>query len=129
MIKVYVKKQGNYPVNTSKIKKALKDILQKEGIVSDADVSVSLVGEEKMLALANKYLKEEGIVHNVLSFPYVEEDRSFIYPPDNIIHLGDIIICYSKAIKEANEEGKLIDDKFIELVEHSALHLLGKHHE
>jgi ssRNA-specific RNase YbeY (16S rRNA maturation enzyme) len=59
----------------------------------------------------------------------LEDSGKFVSAPDSIIHLGDIIICYPKVVSEANSEGKLIDDKAIELIEHGALHLLGIHHE
>lgn len=128
MIKVYVSKQSNYPISTARIKKQLSEFFKKEGITSSADVSVSLVGEKKMTDLAQKYLKEEDSVHNVLSFPFIE-DKNFKYPPDDILHLGDIVVCYPKAAQEANQEGKLIEEKILELVSHGAMHLMGKHHE
>ena len=129
MIRVYVKKSSNYPVNTPKIKKALREFFAKEGIVSDADVSVAIVGEKVMLNLAKKYLNEKGILHNVLSFPFVEGVKNFKLPVDNIIHLGEIVICYPKLVEEASREEKLTDEKALELLEHGALHLMGKHHE
>jgi metalloprotein, YbeY/UPF0054 family len=129
MIKIYVSKQSNYPVSSPKIKDAVKKLLEKEGIVSDADVSVSVVGEKKMIGLAKKYLHEINVVHNVLSFPFTESNTEFIEPPDNIIHLGEIVLCYPKIVEESKKESKLIDDKVIELAEHGTMHLLGKHHE
>lgn len=128
MIKIYVKKQGNYPVSAPKIKKHLKLLLEKKGIVSDSLVNVSFVGEEKMRKLAKKYLRESSI-HNVLSFPEAEVRGEFVYPQDNIIRLGEIVICYKKVVEEAKKEGKLIDKLVLELVEHAALHLLGEHHD
>ena len=129
MIHVYVFKQSNFAVNTPKIKDALQKLFTIEGIVSNADVSVSIVGVPKMLSLAKKYLKENNVLHNVLSFPFSETKGDFIEPPDNIIHLGEIVLCYQKVVEEAQKEGKLIDDKVKELAEHGAMHLLGKHHE
>ena len=129
MIKVYVKKKSNYPVNVPQIKKTLRDFLTKEGIVSDADVTVAIVGEKIMLDLARKYLKERGVLHNVLSFPFSDADVEFKLPVGNVIHLGDIVICYPKVVEEAKAEGRLIDDKVTELVKHGALHLMGKHHD
>jgi rRNA maturation RNase YbeY len=128
MIKVYVSKQANYPVSTTKVKKRLSEFFKKQGITSDADVSISLVGEKEMVGLASKYLKEEDKVHNVLSFPFMEGEE-FKYPSDDVVHLGDIVVCYPKAISEANFEGKLIEVKILELIEHGAMHLMGKHHE
>ena len=129
MIRVYVKKHGNFAVNTPKVKKRLREYFIKGGIVSNADVSLSFVGEKKMIDLSHKYLKENNVVHNVLSFPFIEDTNTFVEPPDNIIHLGEIIICYPKVVEEAKKQGMLIDDRVIELTEHGAAHLLGEHHE
>ena len=129
MIKVDVKKQSNYPVSSPKIKARLKSYFKEEGIVSDAYVSVALVDEKKMIDLSRKYLKEKGKVHNVLSFTESETTKDFVYPPKEIIYLGEIIVCYPKAFEEANQEGKLIEKKVLELVVHGAAHLLGIHHQ
>lgn len=128
MIKVYVKKQSNYPVSVTKIRKKLKDLLVKKGIVSNAEVVVSIVGEKNMIDLSKKFLNDESL-HNVLSFPEAEVKGEFLYPQDELIRLGEIVICYQKVVEEAKKEGKLIDNKVLELVEHGALHLLGEHHE
>lgn len=128
MIKVNVVKESNFPVTTPLVKKKLKDFLVKSGIVSDSVISVAIVGKKKMLELSKKYLKD-NILHNVLSFTENEVLDKFVYPPGGEIYLGEIIICYPKVVEEASQEGKLIDEKVIELVEHGAMHLLGKHHK
>jgi probable rRNA maturation factor len=128
MITVSVSKQSNYPVNVLVVKKKLAEFLAKNGIVSDAEVTVAIVGEKKMMDIGNKYLKDKKL-HNVLSFVPNEVKGAFVYPPDGKIHLGEIIICYSVAVKEAVEENVLIDERVYELIEHGALHLLGIHHE
>jgi rRNA maturation RNase YbeY len=130
MINVKIVKQSNYVINSRLLKKRLVDFLKEKGLVSDTEVNVSLVGEKKMLDLAKKYLKETGkVAHNVLSFPSVETKETFVYPADGKIRLGDIVVCFPKALEEAKKEGKLVDDKVGELVEHGALHLLGIHHD
>lgn len=128
MIKVSVSKQSNYAVGATAIKKRLSAFLAKQGIVSDAEVSVAIVGAAKMLEIGSKYLKDKKL-HNVLSFTPSETKVDFVFPPDRIIHLGEIIICYPLAVKESGEENVLINDRVCELVEHGALHLLGIHHE
>jgi probable rRNA maturation factor len=128
MIKVSVTKQSNYPVNVLVIKKKLSEFLAKNGIVSDAEVIVAIVGEKKMLEIGSKYLKDKRL-HNVLSFVPNEVKGRFVYPPDGKIHLGEIIICYPLAVKEAGEENVLTDERVYGLAEHGALHLLGIHHK
>jgi rRNA maturation RNase YbeY len=134
MIKVFVSKQSNYPVGVANIKRKLAEFLTKSGIVSDADVSVAIVGEAKMLEVGKKYLKDvhgrpDKKLHNVLSFVPGEVKEGFVYPPDGKIHLGEIIVCYPLAVKEAKEENVLIDERVYELIEHGALHLMGIHHK
>lgn len=127
MIKVSISKQSNYPVSSPWLKKHLRAFLKEKGIVSDAEVSVALVGNEKMLDIAKEYMKDDK-VHNVLSFPAKESKRKFIYPPNGKIKLGEIIVCYPEAVQEAKKEGKLIDNKVLELIKHAATHLMGIHH-
>lgn len=128
MIKVSVTKQSNYPVNSTVIKKRLSLFLQKQGIVSTAEVSIAIIGEKKMMEIGNKYLKDKKL-HNVLSFTPNETKANFVFPPDGIIHLGEIVVCYPLAVKEAGEENVLTVERVCDLVEHGALHLLGIHHD
>ena len=128
MIKVSVKKQSGYPVSSRKIKEHLKSILSSKGIVSDAEVSVVFVGKAKMLEVGKKYLKDKNL-HNVLSFTEEEVPSGFVFPPDGIIRLGEIIVCFPLAVEEAGRENKTIEERVLELVEHGAMHLMGVHHE
>lgn len=129
MIKVYVKKEIPCPVSSAKVKKELKLFLEEKGIVSNADVSVSFISKSKMKRLAKIYLNENNSVHNVLSFPFLEEKEHFVNPPGNYMHLGDIVICYPEVINQAKKEGRLIDEVVIGLIRHGALHLMGIHHD
>jgi rRNA maturation RNase YbeY len=130
MIRVNVSKTGNFPINVRKLKSTLQDFFRKEGIVSDAEVSVAIVGETKMLDIGKKYLHEKGKpVHSVLSFTPEEVRGKFVYPPDGLIHLGEIILCYPCVVAEAKKAGRLIDVVVGDLLQHSALHLMGKHHQ
>jgi probable rRNA maturation factor len=128
MIKVFITKQSNYPVKSTTIKKKLAAFFEKSGIVSDAEVSVAIVGEKKMLEIGKKYLKDDKL-HNVLSFTPTETKKGFVFPPDGIIHLGEIVICYPLAVKESGEENVLVDERVSELAEHGAMHLMGIHHK
>ena len=93
MIKINVNKQSDNPVSSPNLKKRLQSFFKEKGIVSDAEVSVAFVGEAKMLDLGKKYLKDKKL-HNVFSFTPDEVKQNFIYPPDGVLHLGEIIVCY-----------------------------------
>jgi rRNA maturation RNase YbeY len=128
MISIFVKKQPSHLVSESNIKRYLTTLLKESGIVSNTEVSVALVSEKKMLDISRKYLKDNKI-HNVLSFTYSEIADKFAFPPDDTTHLGEIVVCYSLAAKEADAEGITIKERIRELVEHGALHLIGIHHD
>ncbi|MFC1625927.1 rRNA maturation RNase YbeY [Patescibacteria group bacterium] len=127
MIRINVSKISNCPVSSVSLKRRLKIFLEAEGIVSTAELSIALIGEKEMIEIGKKYLGE-GSIHNVLSFVPDEVKDKFVYPNDGIIHLGEIMVCYPLAYKQAKKENKLIEDVVYELVEHGARHLLGQHH-
>lgn len=129
MIKVSVKNKPHSAISSAKLKKELTKFFKEQGITSDAQVDVAVVGDSQMKKLAREYLGEKDELHNVLSFTASEAKENFVYPPDSTIHLGEIILCYSKVLEEANSEGKLVDEKAIELAKHGGLHLLGIHHQ
>lgn len=129
MIRVYVKKQSNYPVGSIFVRRVLQEALRKKGIVSDCSVCVSFVGEETARQLAERYLGE-GSPHNVLTFSESDLGKEFKYPPNiKTINLGEVVLCYPKIVEEAQKENRLIDDLVQELLEHAADHLMGMHHD
>lgn len=127
MVKINVSKQSNYPISGVVVRKFLQKFFKENGIVSDATAHVSFVGEEKMKELGKKYYKDTKL-HNVFSF-VESEVKGFKNPPTTQMNLGEIVVCFPVLLKEAKMEGKLIEEKVLELVGHSALHLLGIHHE
>ncbi len=127
MISVSVYKQSNYPVSSKKVKDVVKKTLIENGIVSDTNVDIAIVGREKMDELNKKYYKDEVYEHPIFTFPEVQSE-DFNFPPDDKIHLGQIVISYPMALETAKEKNKLIDEVVCELVEHGSLHLLGIHH-
>lgn len=128
MIKINVTKQSNYPVSGIVIRKFLQKFFKDHGIVSNAMAHVSFVGEAKMKELGKKYYKKDTKVHNVFSF-VESEANGFKNIPTGEMNLGEIVVCFPVLLKEAKMEGKLIEEKVLELVGHSALHLLGIHHQ
>lgn len=125
MLKTGIYKQSNYPISSIKVKKFLSKFFAEHGIVSEARVSVSFVNEKEMQKLGKKYYKKDKNLHDVFSFVDAESMKF----PGDAINLGEIVVCFPLVVKEANIEGKLIEDKVLELLEHSALHLLGIHHD
>lgn len=127
MIQISVSKQSNFAVSSKKIKDIVRKTLEDNGIKSDAEVDVAVVGKEKMDELNAKYYKDEIYDHPIFTFP--EGDSSnFNFPPDGKMHLGQIVISYPMAVSSANEKNMFIDDVVCELAAHGCLHLVGIHH-
>ncbi len=130
MVTVTIQTESRYPIARKRITKAVQDFLVGK-IESDADVSISIVGDRKMLQLNSTY-RQKDYPTDVLSFPLQEmgtySDVPFIGPPDDILHLGDIVVSYPQAVREAGEENKLVDDVIEFLILHGLNHLLGIHH-
>lgn len=129
MIKVVISKQSNYPISSVKVKNTLTNFLRGRGIVSDSVVFVSFVGKEEMKKIGKTYYKKDDRIHNVFSFVESEVQNKNFKVPNEMINLGEIIVCFPVAVEEAAKEGVLIEAKVLELVEHSALHLMGIHHK
>jgi rRNA maturation RNase YbeY len=54
-----------------------------------------------------------------------ESELSFVYPPDGIRHLGEVVISYPQAVKQAQERGHGVAQELTLLIVHGILHLLG----
>jgi len=133
MVKINISKQSNYAISGVNVRKFLQEFFNKNGIVSDAECYVSFVGETKMKIIGKKYYKKDlpaqagNRIHNVFSF--VESEVVGFKNKSDIMQLGEIVICFPIVLAEAKKENKLIEEKVLELIGHSALHLLGIHHK
>jgi probable rRNA maturation factor len=89
-----------------------------EGI-ADAELSISLVTEEEIAELHERYLREEGPT-DVLSFPLDEEAGE-----DGVRMLGDVVIAPAVAARNNPEDP---GSELRLLLVHGILHLLGHEH-
>lgn len=130
MITVLFQTESHFPVKKSVITDAVTQSLQGR-IKSDAELSIIVVGDRRMREL-NKNYRQLDATTDVLSFPQHDPSqpmKPFVEVPDGILRLGDIVVSYPEAVREATEDNKMVDDKLIELVLHGLEHLLGNHHE
>ncbi|MDO8503478.1 MAG: rRNA maturation RNase YbeY [bacterium] len=137
MFRILISRQSRYPADTKALKKRVKDTLLEHNLTL-GEVSIALVGERKMKELSKRHLGEQNRLHEVLSFPALETkggpastrgERDFVVPEEELLMLGDIVICYPEARKIAMKRNRMVDDVLGELAEHGTLHLLGIHHE
>ena len=128
MFEITVNCQSRYPVGRKFVISEVEKLLSEKGLKNNAAVSIYVCGRRKVRELSRRYLKELED-HEVLSFPYNEVKKEFVDYPDNLLRLGDIIICFPIGREMAMDENKLIDQVIAELACHGVLHLLGEHHE
>ncbi|KKR57938.1 MAG: putative rRNA maturation factor [Candidatus Curtissbacteria bacterium GW2011_GWA1_40_47] len=137
MVNVLIKTDTRYPVNRKIIRKAILDTFKRYKIEKiDAEVSVAVVGKRKMDSLCRKYLKDEKN-HQVLAFALEEvvgsqmerAQAGFVNPPDEILRLGDVVLCWPQLLEEAAKDNIMVDEELYRLTLHGMEHLFGEHHE
>ena len=125
--------ESRYPVNRKSIRKTIEAVLGERSISGSIEVSVSIVGDRKMRSLNKKY-RGKLETTDVLSFSQVEGEISAkklknVSYPDGVLRLGDIVISFPQARKNAVKKEVLVDEEINFLIGHGLLHLLGIHHE
>jgi rRNA maturation RNase YbeY len=97
-------------------------------------VSLAVVDEMEMERLNWTYHQTKGVT-DVLSFPFTDADSlpdeasGFVTPSEAGEVLGDIAVCYEVTVREAENEGKTVDEMIQFYVLHGLEHLLGHHHD
>lgn len=135
MLNIQISTDTRYPVDRKLIRKSVEDTLKKHMMTNaDVEVSVTVVGRRKMKDITSKYLGD-GKMHEVLSFPLEEISQTtagghgFINPPDGVLRLGDVVLCYPEVILAAARDNAMVGDEIYSLCGHGVDHLLGVHHE
>lgn len=109
------------------IKTALKTAKKKYSDINDVapEITIRLVSEQESQQLNRDYRQKDKPT-NVLSFPF---DPPGMIPSDELPnYLGDLIVCESVLLKEAELHNKSYLDHYTHLVIHGVLHLLGFDH-
>lgn len=118
---------SRYSFDRKKVRTALEKTLAEQGFTEGTvKISLSVVGERKIRELEQKYFGRDEVT-DVLSFPLEEGE---VMPEDTDgLNLGDIVVCYPQAKRQAMQWNRLIDDEVEFLACHGLLHLLGVHHD
>ena len=114
-VKIYSDYISKIETDTEKILKILK--------LDNSELSILFVDYDRIQKLNKQYRKLDKVT-DVLSFPQNEGILSNI----NINILGDVVICYPQAIKQAPESDNSPYEEIIVLIIHSILHLIGYDH-
>lgn len=117
MQSIEIVNKNNYLLDIPRIKKTIGHKVKDK-----VKVTIFFIDDKEMTKLHIKYMHEGGTT-DVLSFP-VET-----VAPNGLILLGDIVVSYPQAERQAKENKISVDEEISKLVEHGLLHLLGIHHE
>ncbi len=123
MVTVNIQADSKFPVNRVLVRLAVRRVTDEYGL-RQAQVGVVVVGERKMKQLNQQWMKRKEAT-DVLAFPL---DGGF----DELngpLMLGDVVVCWPTAVKQAGERNVLVDEEVDRLVEHGLRHLLGEHHD
>jgi probable rRNA maturation factor len=111
-------------------------VLESEGMHGCA-LSV-LVTDDETVRTLNREHRHEDKPTDVLSFgltelakPAVDDEEpfpEFVLPPDVPRPLGDVVIAYPTAERQAAEHGRAVDHELAHLLIHGILHILGYDH-
>lgn len=124
---IYISDEYDPPAINKKqeklIKKAINTALRSEGFRRPAEISVTVLDDK---SIHEMNLASRGVDRptDVLSFPVFDED----FGVGRAI-LGDIVISYDTACRQAEQYGHSLERELAFLTVHSVLHLLGYDHE
>ncbi len=110
-------------LSNSQLEKYATAVLNHMGISKESDLSI-LVEDDLYLQKLNREYRNIDAPTDVLSFPAGHLD-----PDTGHIYLGDVVISFPTANKQALEAGLSLQDEFSLLVVHGVLHLLGFDHD
>ena len=95
---------------------------------SAGEVSIAFTDDAHIKEL-NAQWRGKNAATNVLSFPGPPASGPNVAAPGAPALLGDIIVARETLCREAEAEGKTVDDHLSHLIVHGFLHLLGHDHE
>lgn len=101
--------------------------LVAQNVSPEAEMGLVIASQKRIQELNRSYLGRDKPT-DVIAFSMLpgEEDPSlFVTPPDGVQHLGEVIISYPQAQRQAEEQGHSVEKEMTILIIHGVLHLLG----
>ena len=111
-------------------------VLRAEGVAPPAEVGIVVTDDEVVRDLNRRYLGIDeptdvlSFGHDAANEPFDKlRTQPFVTPPDGVRRLGEVILSYPTAERQAREAGHDVQHEATHLLVHGLLHLLGYHHE
>jgi metalloprotein, YbeY/UPF0054 family len=130
-INILIDKEYKNKVKSAWLKNVAREVQKAENVSEKSEMGLKITGDEEIHKLNLQYL-DEARPTDVLSFPMNEQlDAApvFVKVPDGKLHLGDIMISYPTALKQAEEHNHPVNREIAILLIHGILHLLGYDHD
>ena len=121
---VAVDEQVRAAIDSERLERLASAVMQREGL-APGEVSV-LITDDEMVRRLNREYAGEDTPTDVLAFSLTEGEE--FASPDDVVRLGDVIISYETARRQAAEAGRPVGDEVDHLLVHGILHLLGYDH-
>jgi len=100
-------------------------VLEAEGLPA-AELGIVISDDGTVRCLNRDYAGQDEVT-DVLSFS-LREGEAFVSPPDDLLRLGEVVIAYPTARRQAAEQGRSAEMEVAHLLIHGILHLLGYDH-
>ena len=110
------------------LRRCCNAVLDLEGFTDRAEINILFVDSETIREMNAKHRSVDAVT-DVLSFPLGENGVYDENPETGAKMLGDIVICVSRAVEQAERYGHSFRREMAYLTAHSMLHLLGYDHE
>jgi probable rRNA maturation factor len=111
-------------VASGRLKTIAGRVLASEG-VPDAHLGI-LVTDDDTVRRLNREFAGDDHPTDVLAFSLLEGE-AFVWP-DGVSPLGEVIISFPTARRQAARAGRAVEDELAHLLVHGILHLLGYDH-
>lgn len=130
MVRLYclIENKKNLRICEAFLYKVIKKALSTLKFRKKVEIGIVVTTDKKIQKLNKKY-RGKDLPTDVLSFEMSKTNGRFIIPSDDFVNLGEIIISYDSAKRQAKAKNHPIKKEISILLIHGLLHLLGFEHE
>ncbi len=134
-VSVHIDEEFTDLVSAGMIAEAARQTAEGEDLDGRSSVDVTITGDEAVRELNAAY-RDIDETTDVLSFSYTAQGDSpsfasdeFALPPGEDASLGDVVVSFPQAQRQAEEASVPLAEEIAHLVTHGTLHLLGYDHD
>lgn len=126
-VALHVKPAFASEVRRQTLTELARRILRAEAVPTPVELSI-VITDDRTVRELNRRFRGLDEPTDVLSFD-LADDGSFTAPPGSARQLGEIVISYPTAGRQAEAAGRAVAEELAHLVVHGLLHLLGYDHQ